>query len=461
MAETVAVDAKLTREAETSATIEFTIPPEELEKAVEKTIAKIKKTQKIKGFRQGKVPKDVVVSLFGKDAINAEAMMELLPAAYTAAIRQVHAIPMDEPNFEDMPQIKDGEPLVIRAKLEVMPEVKLCDIDNIEVEVDDNVEMTEKDFEDAILTWRQERANVIPVEGRPSEPGDEITLDYRIAMPDGGELFEDKVDVRIILGRNLILPTIEEQITGMSAGEEKTISVSYPDNYQNEKLQGKSTDVTIRVKEIKARETPELTDELVMKDGYESLAHFHEAFRVQMLDMKRYFVEQQIRHAIVEKVLTQSEFTPPEKLVEQDKENNMAAFEDDLQRQGKELEDFLKENNLTFQQWRELEHNNAVRRVRAGVIIGDIFERNNLTIDRDDIGLELSRFSASHRITTADMKKLLKETDLHDRIILNLKERKVLDHLRLKTRCVGKKAEGENAPAAEQPAAAENAPEEK
>ncbi|MFH1539656.1 MAG: trigger factor [bacterium] len=434
------VEATISRSDDTHATIEITVPFEDIEKSIKKTINKLRKTQKFKGFRQGKVPEDVVYTVIGKEGIHAEVLSELVPYAYQEALRKVNAVPMGQPEFSPDLAIEEGKPLEMKVTVEVLPEVKLPPIDSFDLDIDESVEVTDKDVGEYIDNFLSQRAESSPVDGRPCAAGDEVALDYRITDKEEQE-FENMSDIRIILGHKLILPEIEKQIDGMSKDEEKTFPVSYPENYQNDKLAGKDMNVTVTLKEIKERKVPELTDEVLEKEKLGTVEKFREQVKAELIQMRNYMKEQEIRALIMKKLIDETEFNPPEKLVEQDFKNNLLATEQDLERRGTTIEDFLKENSLTYDGWKNEERLSSVRRIKMGAIIGNIFESENLEITQDDIGLELSRFAVSNRIATADLKKLIKETDLHDRIILNLKERKVLDLLRLRAKCTGKKEE--------------------
>ena len=431
------VEAVLSRIDDYRVSIDITVPTEEVEMVLEQTFRKLAANQKVKGFRKGKVPRDILLASVGKDNLYAETLNELVPRAYQDALKQVKVIPTDRPVFDSTPVIEEGKPLVLTAQVDVLPEINLPDYNNFVLDLDEKVEVKQEETDEAIESFRRKHAKKTPQESRPCAAGDEVELAYKLFVvgDDGAaQLVDEKDDVRIVLGENMLLPDIEQQVAGMSRDEEKTFDVIYPDNYQNHGLAGKRVKVDIHLLGILELEMPELTEEFLKKEGYESEEALRRDIEKNIRAYKERFREQEIRSAIGQKLLEEFDVKLPPKLVERDLQKNQYTFEMGLIDRGLTLEDYLKARGVSLEQWRQQQRAESDLRVKMGVLIGKIYSNEGLTVTDEELKQEIMKYAIVRRLSNHELRKMLKETDLQDLLLYNLKEKKAIDLLRARVR---------------------------
>jgi len=232
------------------------LPIEPIEQQVDSRLASVGRTAKIKGFRPGKVPAKVVRQRYGKQ-VREEVLGEVLKKSYTAAVTQEHLIPAGGPRIET--EDDNGKTFVFTATFEIMPVVKLKDLEKIEINTPD-ITIGEDDIADMLLNLRRQKATWETVD-RNSENGDRVVIDFVGKLK--GEEFPggDGKDYPVVLGAGQMLPDFEKGLTGVKAGDEKTFKVKFPKDYHAEELAGKKADFTITAHRVEAEILPELNDE--------------------------------------------------------------------------------------------------------------------------------------------------------------------------------------------------------
>lgn len=232
---------------------------DELEKAIEKAYQKQKNKISIPGFRKGKVPRQMVEKMYGKEVFYEDAANELIPDAYDKALDECEEDIVSSPKIEVV-QIEAGKPFIFTATVAIKPEVKLGKYKGVKVEKMDT-EVTDEEIDAQINKERENNARTIAVEDRPVKDGDMTRLDFEGFVD--GEAFEGGKgeDYPLTIGSGAFIPGFEEQLVGAEIGKEVEVKVTFPEDYQAENLQGKEAVFKCTVKEIKEKELPELDDE--------------------------------------------------------------------------------------------------------------------------------------------------------------------------------------------------------
>ena len=229
------------------------------EKAVEKAYQKEKNKISIPGFRKGKVPRQMVEKMYGKEVFFEEAANIVIPDAYDKALDECEEDIVSSPKIE-VTQIAAGQPFIFTAEVALKPEVKLGKYKGVKV---DKIEtaVTEEEVEAEINRERENNARNITVEDRPVKDGDMTTLDFE-GFVDGVAFEGGKGEnYPLTIGSGAFIPGFEEQLVGAKIGEETEVKVTFPEDYQAEHLQGKEAVFKCTIKEIKEKELPELNDE--------------------------------------------------------------------------------------------------------------------------------------------------------------------------------------------------------
>ena len=258
---------------------------EELEKAIEKAYQKQKKQISIPGFRKGKVPRQMVEKMYGKEVFYEDAANELIPDAYDKALEECTEDIVSSPKIE-VTQIESGKPFVFTATVALKPEVKLGKYKGVKIDKID-AEVTEDDVMAEIEKEREKSARNITVEDRPVKDGDMTTLDFE-GFVDGVAFEGGKGEnYPLTIGSGAFIPGFEEQLVGAEIGKEVEVKVTFPEDYQAENLKGKDAVFKCTIKEIKEKELPELDDEFASEvSEFETLAEYKEDVKKNLTEMK-------------------------------------------------------------------------------------------------------------------------------------------------------------------------------
>src|SRR5690606_277923 len=219
------------------------VPVETVEDALERAYRKLSRNVLIPGFRKGRAPRALVERRIGKEALLDEALDDLLPEAYARAVEETGIEPIDRPTVTDV-EYDEGRPLSFKARVEVKPEVQLGDYRAVRVERPP-VEVREADVDDVLERLREAQAQLVPVEDEPAAAGLVATIDFQGTIDgrpfDGGE----GSDYAFEIGSGRLIEGFEEQLVGMRVGEERTIAVTFPDDYGNAELAGKAAEFRV------------------------------------------------------------------------------------------------------------------------------------------------------------------------------------------------------------------------
>ncbi len=237
--------------------IELEIPAENVQKATEKVARDIARVARIPGFRPGKAPVTLVRRRFADD-IQGEVVQSLVPEYLEKALDEKKLVPVTRPEVDKV-EFKEGEPLRFRAIFEVLPEFELGDYKNLTVQVDD-IEVGDAQVDKTLEEMRERAATFVPVEGRPAQDGDFVLIKLSGTPAEGGDPVQAD-NILVHIGAEETLASFNENLRGANAGETRQFEASYPDDYPDEKLAGKTYNYTVEVQGIKEKKLPELNDE--------------------------------------------------------------------------------------------------------------------------------------------------------------------------------------------------------
>ncbi|HEX5766434.1 MAG TPA: trigger factor, partial [Woeseiaceae bacterium] len=241
------------------------LPAERIEKEIETRLKKVGRTVRIKGFRPGKIPSKVVRQRYGGQ-IRQEVLSELVQKSYSDAVIQENLNPAAGPRI--VPEATgDGKDFAYVATFEVLPEVKLKDLDKIEVEKPE-VEISDEDREAMILNLRKQKASFEPVE-RAAQEGDRVIVDFDGTLKGESVKGGKGKEVPVTLGQGQMLPDFEKALYGVKPGEEKTFKVKFPKDYHAEELAGQKVEFAIKVHRVEEEKLPPLDDSLAELYGVE------------------------------------------------------------------------------------------------------------------------------------------------------------------------------------------------
>lgn len=354
------------------------VPVGTIQSKVESRIRSLAKTAKIDGFRKGKVPVSHIRAQYGA-GIQQEVINDVIRDTVFQVLADKKVRAVGVPSIDDVKLENDF--LVYQASVETMPEVQVKGLDEIEVERQ-MATVSDSDVDTMIENLQKQRQTFETKDGELAD-GDEATFDFEGSID--SEKFEggSAENFRLIIGSGQMIPGFEDGMKGMKAGEEKTIKVTFPEDYQAENLKGKEADFKITVKEVKEAKLPELNDEFfelfgVTEGGLDKLKT---DVRKNMEREIKNAARNQVKQAAFDALVDKNEFDVP---------NAMLAAEIDRQR-NLMLQRFAQQfgaNPNTFDKNMlpdELFEDQALRAVRLGVLVGQIIDKQKLEVDQERV----------------------------------------------------------------------------
>src|SRR5690606_2720920 len=339
------------------------VPAEQVESEVEKRLKEAAQNVRINGFRKGKVPLSIIKQRYGA-GIRQEVVGDVISRSFYEAVQKEKVRPAGQPSIQPK-QLVPGKDLEFVATFEVYPEVELGDFSAYEL-TRTKAEVTDADIDNMIETLRKHQANWIDVD-RAAAEGDEVNIDF-VGTKDGVEFAGGKAEGQdLALGSNSMIPGFEDGIVGMKAGEEKVISVTFPEDYQAEELKGAAAEFKITVNKVLEMQLPELKKDFFQKFGVEKGGEkqFRKEVKANMERELSNAIKLQVKTQVMNALIESHKVDVPKALVA----NEIHVLRQQmLQRFGGQQQNFDVKSLLPDTMF-EAE---AQRRVTLGLIVGEI-----------------------------------------------------------------------------------------
>ena len=368
----------------------ITFSGEEWKNAIDKAYAKTRGKYTVPGFRKGKAPKSVVENYYGKGVFFDEAFNVLYSENYPAIIEKEKAnftvVGEPELSVDEMSE----EKIVLTAVVPVKPEIKIGSYKGLEIKKYE-YNVTDEDVEKEVRKIASREAKSVDVTDRPCKSGDTVKIDFSGSVD--GEKFAGGTaeDYDLELGSGSFIPGFEDQVAGMSIGEEKDIVVKFPDDYQAENLKGKDATFAIKLKGIKGKELPELTDEYVKKHtGNETLADYTAKVKERLEKQAQMRGRDQTENSILQAISATVEAEIPQAMIDSETDAIVGDFSNRLMYQGLKLDDYLKYMGQTLQQFRSQFADQARARVVSQLVIEKIIKDENITATDEEVDAKVA-----------------------------------------------------------------------
>ena len=362
----------------------ISVPAESVDLEVKNRLRQIGQKQRINGFRPGKVPPTVLQKRYGK-SVRQEVAGELMQRNFFEAIVAQKLNPAGRPKFVAKSN-EEGKELEFEATFEVYPEVQLQNLDKISVERPD-VEVTDNDLSEMFVTLQGQHKTWKECK-RKSKKGDKLTINF-LGRVDGEAFEGGKADnFELELGSSRMIPGFETDIIGMKTGEEKTISVTFPEDYHAENLKGKVAEFDISVIKTESAVVPEVDDEFAKLFGIETggVEALREEVSKNMARELKQAVKTKVKEQIIQGLLEANDVEIPKSLVAQEID---VLRQQALQRFGGQI-DPAKMPELPADMFEE----QAKRRVKVGLLLGEVIKTNKIKVDEAKVN-ELIESAAS------------------------------------------------------------------
>ena len=411
--------------------LKIEIEPEAVRKVYNKVSQKYAKGAQVDGFRKGYAPLDVVRLRF-KEQIRSEVLQEIVSARVTEAIQENDLHPLAEPHLhlEDAENLKinGSQPIVLKAHVEVMPEIPMPEYKNLEA-VRRIRPLAEGELEAIIDERRQQFSTLIPVEDRKSAEGDTVIVDLEGSFPDEPDAEPIKADdLEILLGDEVIEKSFTENLIGVSEDEEKEFTVAYPAEFTSPALAGKTVNYKAKIKSVGKVELPEADDEWAQSLGenFESMDDLRKKLSGDLESLAKEDADNRVRNDLIAKLIENHEFEIPNALIDVQARNLLNNFAQDLQQRGVDVNKVEKEFiQMAYNQMR----GQAERDVRGAMLLEKIAEQENVEVSEEEITEEIQKMARHYRATPEDIRASLAQQGGEDGIANSLRTRKAVEAL--------------------------------
>lgn len=405
------MNSKIEKIENNKVSLRIEVSYEDFEKEIQKAYNKNKSRFDVPGFRKGKVPRKIVESNYGEGVFYEDAINSVFPRVYEEAVKENKLDPIDRPSL-DLEEIKKGEPVILLVDVEVKPEVKLGEYKGLEIEKQE-FNVTDEDVNSELKNIQERNARVVEVEDRAAQDGDILTLDYSGSVD--GEKFEGGTaqNQTLELGSDSFIPGFEEQLVGVNVGEDKDVNVTFPEEYHQEDLAGADAIFKVTVHEIKAKDLPELDDELA-KDvsEFDTLDELKEDIKTKLEEEAEKKEKASFENSVIDKVCENAEIETPQVLIEDQIEANVRDFGQRLRSQGLELEKYLELTGMKMSDFRDQFKEDAERVAKAELVLEAIAKEEKIEATDEQLETELEEMAKQYNQKLEYVKERFSQDDL-------------------------------------------------
>ena len=412
--------------ADSRVRVEVEVPLEELDRRIAQTARSMGKEMKMAGFRKGKIPAEVVIQRIGRDAVVDETIRGSLGHWYSEAVDGARLAIVGQPEVELGELPAAGEPLVFSFEVGVRPVAKLGKYKGLKVERREAAAAPEA-IDEQIEELRGKMASLEAVE-EPATSGDFVVMNYVGSID--GEVFEggEGTDQLIELGSGRLIPGFEEQLEGIAAGDERTVKLAFPEDYQAEELAGKDAEFAVTATEIRRRILPELNDQFANEAaGLETIAELREDLATRMIEADSDRAEEEFRAAVLDAVADNAKISLPQPLVDARASELLDRMLHQLSQQGISREMYFQISGRTEEEMLGESAEAAQKSLRHEAALVAVIEAEDIQPGDGDILTALQGSAAQEQTTPEKLRDRLEKANRLDDLIEELSQRQALD----------------------------------
>lgn len=406
---------KIDKKEKSQVVLEFTMEAEEFSKALDRAFEKNQKHFKVPGFRNGKVPRNVVEKVYGEGALYESIIEDTVDEEYLKAVKENNLEIVARPEL-DIKQIGSGKDFVYTITTYVKPEINVKQYKGLEIKKVE-AKVAAADVNAEIEKVREKNAVVEEITNRALKSGDISNIDFEgfcdgVAF-EGGKA--EKFDLTI--GSNQFIPGFEEQLIGMKIGEEREINVKFPEEYHSKDLAGKDSMFKVKLNSIKEKKLAKIDDEFA-KDvsEFQTLDEYKKDLKAKLLEAKKKQAEAEKETEVITKLVENVEGDIPDGMVETEIDNMLEQFNQNLAYQGLDIEKYCEYMGSSKEKFRETLKPNALRDVKLKLALEFVKKAENVTVEEKDIDdkiIELSKQygdgSAEHLLKNENARAYMRE----------------------------------------------------
>jgi trigger factor len=422
------VKTTVTELPESRVRVQAEVPADEVEARVQDTARRLGRDLKMPGFRKGKVPAPMVIQRVGRDYVLDETVRGTLGRWYVEALDASGIHPVGDPDVDlgDLPQ--PGNPLTFTIEIGVRPTAQLGDYKGIEAPKREP-EASEEAVQAELDALRERSARLDTVE-EPAGDGDFVVMDYVGSIE--GEVFEggEGRDQLLELGSGQLIPGFEEQLKGAKAGEERTVNVTFPDDYGAEHLAGKEAAFAVTVKEVKRKNLPELDDEFASDQlGFDTLDELREDIASKLREADEQRAEAEYREAVLDAVVAGATVTVPDTLIDARARELWERMLHSLGHQGISKDAYLQIAGKAEEEILEEAKPDAEQALRREAVIAAVIEAEQIEASDGDVLAALQASATREGATPEKLRQRLESAGRLDELREDLAQRAAIDYL--------------------------------
>ncbi len=409
------------KEAANSYELVVTVDGETFEKAINKVYKKQVKSINIPGFRKGKAPRHIIEKMYGTEVFYDDAMQDCYPDALYEAAKEQNLEIVAVEKLEAVEAGKEG--FTFKTDIIVKPTLEVEGYKGFEIEKK-STEVTEELIDEEIDKVRDRNSRMVTVEGRAAQNGDTAVIDFE-GFVDGVAFEGGKAEkYSLSLGSGNFIPGFEEQVVGHEVGEEFSINVNFPEDYQAEELKGKEAEFKIKLHELKEKELPEVDDEFV-KDvsEKETVAEYREELRETIAARLKDEAEKDVDNQISEKLIELAQGDIPEQMYDNQANDMVRDFEMRLRSQGMDPKMYMQYMGMDMAALKNMYMDEAEKRVKLRLVLEAIAKQENLEVTEADLEDEYSKMAETYKVEVEQAKASVPADSLSE----DIKVQKALD----------------------------------
>jgi trigger factor len=400
--------------------VEIEIPLEDVERARERVTNSIKQRVRLPGFRPGKAPVSMIQSRF-EGEIRNEVLELLLPQAFRDRVQKEELKVVGQPDISDL-KFEPGQPIRFKAQFEIAPEFELGEYRGIPVKYEEPT-VTDEEVDKRLEAMRENKAEYPNLDPRPIENGDYVLVHLK-SLSGLAEPIDQ--DVQIQVGGEDTLPAFNEILIGISPDETKQVDITYPDDYGQERLAGKTVSFDLTPKFIRKKELPALDDEFARDLGdYQTLDELKDAVRKTIFHEKQYVTQQAAKEELIDKLIERNDFPVPDAYIDKQIENQVRMQLRDLAGRGIDPNTI----KLDWEKVKENQRDKAIRNVKASLLLEKISEREGMHATKDEVDREVQRLARQEREAVPVTRARLEKEGALARIASHIQTEKTLHFL--------------------------------
>ena len=404
--------------------LQFSVDAESFKAAIDKAYKREGKKYTVPGFRKGHAPRAVIEKMYGADIFHYDAINDLFPEAYEAAVVESGIQPVGRPEVDVVSEsLEDG--VVLKVVVAVKPEIKVGNYTGLKA--NKKVNTVDDAYVEAELFRMQNRnGRIITREGK-AENGDTVDMDFE-GFVDGVAFEGGKAEhYSLVLGSGSFIPGFEDQLIGHEAGEEFDVNVTFPEEYQAKELAGKPAVFKIKLHEVKTKELPALDDEFA-KDvsEYDTLDELKASIRKGMEEQNEKQAALAVENDLVDQVIATIEGDIPDAMYEARMDEAVRDFEYRLAQQGLKLDMYLQYMGQTMESFRASFREQAEKQVKIRLALEAVAAAEQIAATDEELEAELQRVADNYKMELAKVKELVNADEVKKDLAVN----KAIDFIR-------------------------------